>query len=341
MRLLYGFFCILFYTQIVHTTEYMYPVACLDDTTLLYIHQTAPDTIQLFEYNTITHHSEQTLWSLFNPAGIQLLPDNKGFSFIDNGRLRVKAFQKRAPKAIDFDEPLFNISAISWINDDMGYFSAYYNNHFSLFEFDTNGRVDRLISSKSDCMYPQKINDQLFYIERTKNGLDYTYAIKKTLYKQECLAQLILDFHADPVIFLHMISETEGFVIEHEKDTDTESSCACFIYHHLQQEGATWQSRSLFSFSIPTDLFLNNNDHRLFESILPLLPRLINNKIYFVDYSSSRHNLEPYYYDISTQERHKITIEKQKGHLFVPIQVGSRLCFGGVHDEKQAPFILF
>ena len=116
------------------SSEYIYPVASLDEDNILYIHQTSPRSIQLFEWNTITNHTEQILWSLFNPVGIQLLPDNSGFSFIDNGRLRIKAFQKRSPKTIDFDEPIFNINALHWIDEHTCYCSAYYNNLFSLFE---------------------------------------------------------------------------------------------------------------------------------------------------------------------------------------------------------------
>ena len=337
MRLVYLVFYILLHMYTIAATEYIYPVASLGDV-ILYIHQTSPNTMQLFEWNTITNHTEQILWSLFNPAAVQLLPSNTSFSFIDNGRLRIKAFHKRAPKTIDFDEPIFNINALQWIDEHTCYCSAYYNNHFSLFELGDDGRVDCLMrSDSSDSMYPQKIDDQLFYIERTIKDNINNYTIKQTSYKQ-AEPQLIVDFSNNPIICLHMISEIEGFAIEHQKDIDDTSAAVLFRYHHILNENNTWQSQVLFTFEVPTYLFLYNNDHRLFESILPLLPRLIDNKIYFVDSSKDAY-LKPYYYDCLMNEIHAIDIlPENEGHFFVPMQCGDKLCFGGCIGSRLFVF---
>ena len=343
MRLLYCCAYFLLSSYITVATEYAYPVASLDDTTILYIHQTSPQTIQLFTWNIITHRTEQVLWSLFNPAGIQLLPDNKGFSFIDNGRLRIKNFQKRSPKSIDFDIPIFNINELHWLNEHTAYCSAQQNNFFSIFQVYDDGRVDCLVSGNKnkDYMYPQKINDQLFYIQRKKintNG-DYTYSIWQKSYN-EMKSTEILNFGDKSIIFLLIISETEGFVIEHKNDTD---KAASFIYHHLIKEGGDWQRDDLFSFAIPMDLFLHK-DHKLFESILPLLPRIIDNKIYFVDCSyNNNHILELYYYDLIIHQKNKISLGKN-GHIFVPIQCGEKLYSGGTSETTTgniSPFFVF
>lgn len=339
MRLFYGF-CILLYTFPITSIEYSYPVASLDDTTVLCIHQTSLQNTQLFSYNIVTNHTEQILWSLFTPAGIQLLPHNKGFSFIDNGRLRIKVFSKRSPKTIDFDEPIFNIHGLYWIDEHSGYCSAYYNNHFSIFELHDDGKLVRLIHNDDrDCMYPQKINDWLFYIERKQKDHNNNYAIMQTLYKLDTTSKLVLNFGHNSVIFLQMVCETEGFVIEYQKDIDDESTKATFQYHRIWEENNSWHSQSLFSFEIPINLFLYDNDQRLFESILPLLPRIIDYKIYFVDCSDK--NLEPHYYDMITKERCKIDLDKQQGHIFVPIQCGSKLCFGGTKIDNSTPFLVF
>ena len=340
MLLFYIFFCIVFYTSPLFSTEYTYPVASLlDDATILYIHQISPENIQLFSYNTITNQSEQIVWSVFNPAGVQLLPHNKGFSFIDNGRLRIKAFHKRSPKTVDFDEPIFNINGLYWIDEHTGYCSAYYNNHYSILELTDEGAIHHLMEKDNvDCMYPQKINDRLFYIERYVNHTGNNYAIMHMRYRYDSTSELVLNFNNNPIIFLQMTSDTEGFVVQHQKDIDNKALKSAFQYHRIGKENNNWYSHLLFSFEIPTSLFLYNNDQRLFESILPLLPRMINDKIYFVDCSDK--NLEPYYYDIATKERYKINIGKPQGHIFVPIQCGATLFFGGEKGDN-IPFARF
>ncbi len=340
MRLVYAFICIVFCTQIIFSTEYVYPVVSLEDATILYIHQISPQNIQLFQWNIITNCTEQILWSLYNPAGIQLLPNNKGFSFIDNGRLRIKAFHKRSARTIDFDEPIYNINGLQWLDEHICYCSAYYNNYAAIFELDDNGKICCIMKKdNADCMYPQKINDQLFYIERSKKDNHNVYAIMQTLYKQDVDSKLLLNFEHNPIIFLHMISGTEGFVVEHQKDIDSESIKAGFQYHHIWKENNGWYSSLLFSFEIPTCLLLYNNDQRLFESILPLLPRMINDKIYFVDCLCSHNNtLQLYCYDLLTSQKNTIPVEKEKGHSFVPIQCDTKLCFGGTLDPESPLF---
>jgi len=346
MRLLYYFICSsIFYVHTQASTEYTYPVAVIGDgTAILYIHQFSSQCIQLFGLDPITNHAEQMLWSLFNPAGLQLLPNDVGFSFIDNGRLRIKLFQKRMPKAIDFDEPIFNINALQWIDEHTCYCSAQQSDHFALFQVHDDGTLCCLLSDNGkNCMYPQKINTDLFYIESCKNGNDQNtnYRIMKTTYLNRPEPEFLIDFYDTPIIFLHMLSQEEGFVIEHEKNIDAHAHTIHFFYHHLIKKGDHWECSVLFSFEIPTYLTLFNNESRLFESILPLLPRMIDNKIYFVDCSKNRnYNLEPYYYDVLTQQKEKIlTSGKNEGHCFVPISCGQKLYFGGTRNEKE-PILL-
>src|SRR5579871_4380579 len=130
----YSITFLLFFFYMTHAIEYMYPVACLNDETILYIHQLNPTCIQLYSWNPVTDIHEPLLWSLYNPANVQLLPNNTGFSFIDNGRLRIKLFEKRSPKTIDFDDPIFNINGLQWIDEHSCCCSAQYGSYFSIFQ---------------------------------------------------------------------------------------------------------------------------------------------------------------------------------------------------------------
>lgn len=347
MRSLHVFFYFLFfYIHILSAVEYTYPIATLNNgTVLLYIHQYSATHIELFEWNLSTNQTEQILWSAFNPAGLQLLPDNTGFSFIDNGRLRIKLFQKRSPKAIDFDEPFFAINGLHWIDEHSCYCSAKSNDNFSLFQLYDDGTLKCLIrQTGKDCLYPQKVDSQLFYIERyaTYNCPNtVSYHIMQCDYPDNDIssqsAALIIDFFDIPIAFLTMISDKEGFVLEHAKMIDSEQSTTLFSYHHIRKQGDAWCKNCLFSFNIPTNLLLDGEE-RLYESLLPLLPRMIDNKIYFVDCAKNNNfTLEPYFYDLLTKVSTKISVpEKKEGHCFVPMLCGSPLYCGGT-----PPFIFF
>ena len=69
------------------------------------MHQTEAQETRLWSLNSVTNQYEQLLSSQYNPIGVQLLPDKSGFSFLDNGLIKVKNFLKRSPKTIEIYEP--------------------------------------------------------------------------------------------------------------------------------------------------------------------------------------------------------------------------------------------
>lgn len=328
------FYCLLFYVHIISAIEYMYPVASYDHgKTILYIHQQSSTHLELYELNTQTNQKEQILWSMFNPANLQLLPHNMGFSFIDNGRLRIKFFQKRSPKAIDFDEPLFNFNNICWIDEYNCYCSAQCGDYCSLFELHSDGTSRCLITQNDkDCLYPQKIDGLLFYIERYTVDNIWKYQIIQSSYPDENMSfpfLSLIDFKDKPIAFLTMQSDREGFVLEHEKTIDSNLPITQFWYHHIIKKDDKWCKKCLFSFLIPTELLLPG-EYQIYESILPLLPQRINDKIYFVDCSKNDQNtLEPYTYDISANLIQKVVVPTKFGHYFVPVLCGERFYCGG------------
>lgn len=345
------FYYLFFYTNITYSSEYIYPVACLDNgITVLYIHQSNATSLELLEWNSKTDHTEQVLWSLFNPAGFQLLPDNSGFSFIDNGRLRIKLFERRSPRTIDFDEPLFNFNSLHWLDRHTCYCSAQQGDNFGLFQLYDNGMVECLLKKDDvDYMYPQKIDDQLFYIERystKKDPRSFHYQIVCSLYSRNnsCANKqdVVVDFADTPIIFLTMISNKEGFVLEHIQNIDPHNQTIQFLYHQIKQKNAKWHSKMLFSFDIPTNL-LFSSDERLYESLLPLLPRIVNNKIYFVDSAKTDdNNLRPYFYDLSKNLTQNIIVPiKHKGHYFVPMLCGKKFCCGGTMVNREKHLLFF
>lgn len=314
--------------QKIYSTEYIYPIAFLDNQeAVLYMHQFSPDNIKLFKWDQKTHHIEQLLWSIFNPAAVQLLPHNKGFSFIDNGRLRIKHFQKRSPKTIDFDAPLLNINSLEWLDEHTCYCSAQCTDNFAIFELDDTGTLKYLVADiNKDYMYPQKKDNSLFFIERSGNR----YGIMQTEYSGNSHTFFTLSLHDKPIAFLKMISPQEGFFVEHDNIIDSEEKTALFSYYQIIKKGMHWHTQFLFSFAIPTHLFLYHNDQRLFESIMPLLPRKIGDHLYFVSCLPIHdYVLEPHRYNLIAAHVEKIEIPYAYGHCFVPIAHGKMLYWGG------------
>jgi len=333
---LYIYFSLFMFTM-THPYYFMYPVASLHDgKIILFIKQQTKQHIDLILWNNETHQETSGLWSLFNPAGLQLLPDETGFSFIDNGRLRIKYFNKRSPKTIDFDQYFFNITIVNWINSQECYFSAKMNDWYAIFHCNIDGTTHKLVSEKkAHCIYPQKINDNLFFIKETINK---EYSIVWTNYlknddKNDIQLKTIINFNNNPIMFLHMISEQEGFVINQDQNKSSDQKNIVFHYYHIFKLSDIWNKKCLFSFEIPSILLLSNSSCRLYESLLPLIPRFIDKKIYFVDSLKNDDNkLELFSYNLENAMIESIcTTKKYKKYInfFVPIKSGQKLIFGG------------
>jgi hypothetical protein len=81
-------FCLL-YVQLLVSDEYVYPVANIDDTSILMMHQKSVDELELFAVDTATQTKQKMLSSLYLPASVTVLPGKKSYSFIDRGRIYI------------------------------------------------------------------------------------------------------------------------------------------------------------------------------------------------------------------------------------------------------------
>ena len=98
--------------QYVFPVEYIYPITCFDynnETVVIFMYQSPYRRTQLWMYNIASDSYEQLLSSQYNPTAVHLLPDSTGFSFVDNGYIKVKKFIKRSPTTIEPHEPLESI----------------------------------------------------------------------------------------------------------------------------------------------------------------------------------------------------------------------------------------
>lgn len=294
------------FTLITHLTgarEYVYPVAWVEryDHHYVYLlHQISLKQLQLLELNTESKAISQALPLSATPAGIKILPDKSGYSYIDQGQIYIKLFSKRSAQKVDIHQPLYHIEIIEWFDAMHCYFSAKYHEQFNLYQLSRSGSLQILVHvPDADCLYPQKIDSTLYYIERSFGKKKYI--INSTHYADQSFdgssadvsRKTILDVDNQPIAFLRMVSHAQGFYVSYPDtihSSDRELSCLPCAYHQLTYDSlrSEWIAEKLFEFSIPLDFILPDSKERLHESLLPLLPRHTLSGIYFCDCASAK-----------------------------------------------------
>lgn len=355
--------------------EYIYPLTAIehgDGNAMVYVlHQKSSKQTELLLWDPATKATYRGLASSFSPAGFVLLPHRNGFSFIDEGRIRIKFFEKRAPRAIDLYEPLSTITLIHWLDESCMYLSAQKDGRRGIFQVSLYGEVVEILSDASnDYSYPCKVGDVLFYCRRSAtdrtnkimccpypriqmNDSSFNDAVtaeqrmqelifgrsnQNTMFPKTCIKEQVslVDCGTRNPIFLHMDSEEEGFYEEHSMNLGCDQAEMKFYHCRLYKCNETWHHERLFSFTLPRAILLNNEHDRLYESILPCIPRKIENKIYFSSYDSSQRTMDVWSFDMSTKGMRQIT-KAQRGETFLsPVKIGKKMCYGGNINEMLA-----
>ncbi|NBQ17199.1 hypothetical protein EBU24_02695 [bacterium] len=306
-RILWVLTC--FLVQQSFADEYLYPVGFIQKRCcIMYQHENAH--LELWFWDPETLLSTKGLLSTYIPAGLAVLPHQQAFSFIDNDRIRLKFIDKRSPKTFDFYGP-YDMSTIQWIDDESFYFSAKEREHFNLFQGTVDGDLYRLTMSRSlHYKYPQKINDQLFFIQEDdhthftlcqaaypqellsisvhekKESLEqslkallensYTHNSEKIYLNEDTIKSLCTINNGNVIAFLKMEDELNGYFIEHQALVDRRDESIEFMYKkfYFDKVLGKWEIKSLFNFSLPLYLFIYKDSfkERLYESILPFLP---------------------------------------------------------------------
>jgi hypothetical protein len=313
----------------IYNAEYLYPVAQLDDGRLCVIYQKNPAHIELWFWNPLTGQAISGLFTRYTPAGLHILPHSKDFSFIDHGLIKIKYYHMDIPQIIELKKPLSHISLIHWIDDYNCYMHAKYGDQFGIYSISRSGtspcEVETIIQKNDrDFLYPQRVGSNFYYIEKYKN----TRCFKSHYYIKELdenkHERVILDFGKQAIAFLTMISDSQGFVIGHPQQIKEKKKNIIFTYYHLFKNNEEWYAKELFTFTLPLSLLLGSD--RLYESLLPLLPRKIGDTIYFV--SQTELSLAIFTYDYASQTITHVEC-KQNQMYFVPILTANGIYWGG------------
>ena len=348
-----NFFLLLYSFSFCFSNQYLYPVATVHLDKLSFIcvlHQVCADQLQLYFWDPKSKIAQKALSSRFNAAALQIIPGQKGFSFIDGGRIRVKEFIKKSPRSIDVSEPLYGFSGLKWIDQNSFYLSAKRGRFFGIFEVDFDG---------IDCMYPQKVCDFLFYVERCGDksavvSAEYPLVnkikkedtlsvediianeqrVKKSLIKRENI-KVIYEQFDKKIVFLHVQNKSTCFFLQHLSEINTKSKVLQFSYNQLKKVNNNWENAFLFNFFIPVKLLFSKNT-RLYESILPFIPFHNGDDIY---YSNSLKKLEYNTLDLFCFSLKDLTIEQKTfGDIgdcfFSPKGLGRDMFYGFAEGPK-------
>jgi hypothetical protein len=224
-------------------------------------------------------------------------------------------------------------------------------------------------------MYPQKINDSLFYIRRTVvlPTQEYNYCIVKGVYPSKRFngkasfndsdqfdelvkalieaqeldetndedaldinESIIVDVGAHAIAFLSMITEDRGFFLEHDRHIDLQSPCVRFVYHALIHNPDGWKTKPLFAFFLPRSVLLDAQE-RLVEPFPALLPSYSEGLIHFSDCLDEPDQLHSFQYNCAT---HTISSSRAQGRVklpLVPISFEKVLFYGGSLDNSMSP----
>ena len=337
----------LFFVNVsVQAEQFLYPVAHFDDSNqLVVIYQKSLQDIELWFLDQKNDIAIKGLSSFFIPANFRMLPSGDGFSFIDGGYIKIKQFQKRSPKTLGIYEPIGSFSSMNWIDDHTFYFTAQEGDFYQVFCCDDESNIKRLSCLPIDFLYPQKIGDQLYCIQRDLEG---QFKIISQLWQPVDFAShqilpesIILPETNRPLCFLHMLSDVQGFYLqapEFKQLSDNDSyEFACY---HLVKIDDQWMSEQLFVFNVPLKYI--HGSTRLYESIEPFLPNYsVENYVYYSTYNKDTNLFELLSIDISskTTKNYNDDCMKKNGannsQLFAPHIFNSKIYCGKIFQDTR------
>jgi len=336
------------------TCQYLYPVATIEserNSFLCVLHQASLENVELLFYSTESKQFQKALSARFAPAAFKMIPGQNGFSFIDGGRIRIKEFIKKSPRAVFIDQPLYGFSSLEWINKNSFYLSAKRGKHFGIFQVDREGRADTVVAWDGlDCMYPQKVDDHLFFIVRSNGQCSVAKAVYPSIKKTEVIdlqdvdailkaeqhrkkslidreaVEVLFSESDEKISFLHSTNKDECFFVSHPEAIDPQQELIPFAYHQLKMIGNTWVHKKLFDFCISNKLLFSES--RLYESITRLVPYHHGKKVYFTDQS------DIFFYDLQTKVIEQKTNAGPDEQFFAPIVLGEKLFYGFLGDSE-------
>ena len=319
---------------IMHAEEFIYPVADFDNQQkLLLLHQKSLTEIELWIWDMQTESAMKGLSTFSIPANLKILPAGNGFSFIDQGFIKIKEFSKRSAKTLPIYEPIGFFRHMNWIDEESFYFVARQGDFFQIFQSDMQANIIQITNNSCDALYPQKIDSDLFYIKRDNN---YDFSIIKRSWNDDNKEEIIVCNH-NQICFLHMLSDKEGFYLQApDNKIQNDEDCYEFSYNYFYNNEQSWKYEKLFTFLVPAKYITGSS--RLYESIEPLLPIYHTNKIYFLHWNKNNKEFNLYTFNQENKSISKIENEQNRSYhqkIFTPYCIANKIFCGFILENIQ------
>ncbi len=295
--------------------------------------------LELSLYDCSSQAEEKILSSRYMPAGVQLLVDESGFSFIDDGILCIKRFDRRSVHMVEPDAPLYDIERIHWLDDEFCYFHAKRAGRNGIYTMNVDGVVRTLLEGTDsiDYIYPQIVEQILFCIVCKKDEKGQQFSMYAAPYQEiiknhETVFHSIVAIGTNPLALLHMISAEEGFCLEYTATRDSKDQLFPFTCYHFFLNDGNWKSEALFTFLIPSCLLFDPAD-RLYESLLPLAPCYYSPFIYYCSASAENNKLALYSFSMETKKSQ--LLKQENYNVLAPHIIDNMLIYGGQIKDDQ------
>lgn len=334
-----------------YAEQFVYPVADFDNgKQLMVVHQKSLDSVELWMWDTASQHAIKGLSSFLIPANLRMMPSGRGFSFIDQGYIKIKEFAKRSPRTLPIYEPIGLFSNMNWINEETFYFVAREGDFFQIFQGDMQANILRLTQESADALYPQKINSTLFYMKRDMDNqttiICQPWNPVAMAASQDAPQQHItlLKESAQQLCFLRMISEAEGFYLQAptKKNNTLHDSYDFSCYHLIKNNNDEWSTENIFTFQIPSKYLTGST--RLYESLEPFLPNYnCKNVVYFVTWQHEQNQFQLQKFDIGTKIIESVTTpnlyKNNNQQIFAPYIHHNTMHCGFIlpNQERRSP----
>jgi hypothetical protein len=333
--------------------QFIYPVADFDEgNQLMLIYQKSLNDVELWIWNSSNQFAIKGLSSFLTPANLRMMPSGNGFSFIDQGYIKIKEFAKRSPKTLPIYEAIGLFSSMNWIDDQTFYFVAREGDFFQIFQGDLQANILRLTNEPADALYPQKIGDKLFYMKRDAN-YQVSIVVKSwnpiSMDTQKTISDnlTIIQESSQQLCFLHMINEQEGFYLQaptKKIQNNAGDDCYEFSCHHFYYSENQWSTKKLLTFQIPSKYVTGTS--RLYESLEPFLPNYTcKDVIHFVSWHHEFDRFELYKYSILDKTVEKISEQlmqrNSNQHFFAPYIYQEKIYCGLILKDQRSARNIF
>jgi hypothetical protein len=339
MKKLYFLCWLLSSCTLTLTQHYIFPVASTQDgQQLILLYQKSLQEIELWISDTATHTAIQGLSSFLTPANVKMLPSGEGFSFIDQGYIKIKEFAKRSPRTLPIYEPISFFCQMDWFSDDQFYFVAQKGDYFQIFLGDTQAWIHQLTHEDCDALYPCHIDKTFFYIKKyAPKNRSQIIAFDMTTMDEK----IIFEHYTSRICYLTMLTHSEGFFIElPEVVSDQTPELYEFSCYHFIKKDDVWNKEFLFKFFIPSSYLIGSS--RLYESMEMFLPNYIcKDYVFFVSHDLQTDQLLLHKLCITTKEEEVVFNERFRNYtnkttLFAPYIINNNLYCGMIMPASDA-----